>query len=254
MSAGVTKGDEMADHLQELESGLYRWTAPHPEWDPAADQLDASYQEVASHLIVGSEAAIFVDPLAPAEPVEPFWRKLDDLIAPVRDSLAVVLTLHWHERSATEFAARYAAPVYAPAGAANDIEHRPLEAYVPKRTVPTEQAEEAENEAARRPARETATPLPLGLEPFYVGRDFEAALWLPSHRALLFADVILGTQQGLRMCPEDWVRQSAGGLEPVRRELRPLLELPIRMVLTAHGPPALIGGREALQGALRAEV
>ncbi len=219
-----------------------------------ADQLDSSYQEVASHLIVGSESAVFVDPLTPSEAAEPFWRKLEDLVAPVRGSLAVVLTLHWHERSATEFAARYTAPVYAPAGAASDIEHRPLETYVPKRTEPAEGAEEAENAAAaaRHTARETAAPLPLGLEPFYVGRDFEAVLWLPSHRALLFADVILGTQQGLRMCPQDWVRKSAGGPEPVRRQLLPLLELPISKVLTAHGPPVLSGGREALQDALRA--
>ncbi|HZJ03361.1 MAG TPA: hypothetical protein VFE20_06750 [Thermoleophilia bacterium] len=136
----VVKGDEMTDHLQELEPGLYRWTAPHPDWDPVSDQLDAGYQEVASHLIVGSEAAVFVDPLAPPKPAEPFWRELDEQVAPIRDSLAVVLTLHWHERSASEFGARYAAPVYAPAGAANDIEHRPLETYVPKPTLPAEEA------------------------------------------------------------------------------------------------------------------
>ena len=226
-----------------------------------ADQLDVSYQEVASHLIVGSGSAVFVDPLAPsapAEPAETFWRKLDDLVAPVRGSLAVVLTLHWHERSAAQFAARYAAPVYAPAGAASDIEHRPLETYVPKRTQPAGEAEEPERAAkagaTRQAIRETVAALPLGLEPFYVGRDFEAALWLPSHRALLFADVILGTEQGLRMCPEDWVRKSAGGLEPVRQQLRPLLELPIGKVLSAHGPPVLSGGQEALRRALRAGV
>ena len=237
----------LAALLEQIDAGLYRWTAPHPEWDPVADQLDSSYQEVASHLIVGSESAVFVDPLAPTEPAEPFWGELDDLIAPVRGSLAVVLTLHWHERSAAEFAARYTAPVYAPAGAANEIEHRPLETYVPKRTGPAEEVAGR----AREAAREAAGPLPLGLEPFYVGRDFEAVLWLPSHRALLFADVVLSTQRGLRMCPEDWVRKSAGGLAPVRRQLLPLLELPISKVLTAHGPPLLSGGREALEDALR---
>jgi hypothetical protein len=38
----------------------------------------------------------------------------------------------------------------------------------------------------------------------------------------------------------------------LRKALRPLLELPIEMVLVSHGEPVLSGGREALAKALSA--
>jgi len=83
----------------------------------------------------------------------------------------------------------------------------------------------------------------------------ETEYWLPAFRALVVGDRVIGDGQGgLRLCPESWLR---GGARPVSlpelaRGLRPLLELPIELVLVSHGEPVLTGGREALGRALSA--
>jgi hypothetical protein len=83
----------------------------------------------------------------------------------------------------------------------------------------------------------------------------ETEYWLPAFGALVVGDrVIGGGQGGLRLCPGSWLR---GGRRPVSIAelvdgLRPLLELPIELVLVSHGEPVLTGGREALERALGA--
>ena len=52
---------------------------------------------------------------------------------------------------------------------------------------------------------------------------------------------------GLRITP--WAR-NAEGLEKTRQALLPLLDLPIEVVLPAHGSPVLSNGRDALARAL----
>ena len=59
---------------------------------------------------------------------------------------------------------------------------------------------------------------------------------------------MLGDQKGgLRITP--WARD-AEGLEKTRRALLPLLDLPIDIVLPAHGNAVLADGRDALARAL----
>ena len=57
---------------------------------------------------------------------------------------------------------------------------------------------------------------------------------------------------GLRLCPESWLGYLGSGLTlaQLRLVLRPLLELPIELVLVTHGEPVLSGGREALAEAI----
>jgi glyoxylase-like metal-dependent hydrolase (beta-lactamase superfamily II) len=89
-----------------------------------------------------------------------------------------------------------------------------------------------------------------GIRAFSADRADEVAYWLEAPRALVFGDAILGDQHGgLRLTP--WARD-AEGLERTRRALEPLLELPVEIVLTAHGEPVRANGREALARALRA--
>ena len=89
-----------------------------------------------------------------------------------------------------------------------------------------------------------------GIRAFSAERADEVAFWLEEPRAVVFGDAVLGDQKGgLRITP--WSR-NAEGLEKTRRALLPLLDLPIEVVLTAHGDPVLADGRAALARALGA--
>ena len=87
-----------------------------------------------------------------------------------------------------------------------------------------------------------------GVRAFSAERGDEVAYWLEQPRTVVFGDAILGNQAGgLRLTP--WAR-NAEGLERTRQALLTLLDLPIEIVLTAHGEPVLANGREALARAL----
>ncbi|MFL5952058.1 MAG: hypothetical protein ACJ74M_10690 [Gaiellaceae bacterium] len=87
-----------------------------------------------------------------------------------------------------------------------------------------------------------------GVRPFSAERADEVAYWLEAPRAVVFGDAVLGDNAGgLRITP--WAR-SAEGLEQTRQALLPLLELPVEVVLPAHGDAVLSNGREALARAL----
>ena len=74
-------------------------------------------------------------------------------------------------------------------------------------------------------------------------------MWLPGPRALIPGDRLLGDDDGgVRMCPPGWLRYLNPGLtyEGLREALRPLLDLPVEMVLVSHGEPVLRDGRAAI--------
>jgi hypothetical protein len=56
------------------------------------------------------------------------------------------------------------------------------------------------------------------------------------------------------LCPESWLtylpRDTRPSLAEVATRMRPLLDLPIEMVLVSHGEPVLSDGRHALARAL----
>ena len=86
-----------------------------------------------------------------------------------------------------------------------------------------------------------------------IRRAGETMVWLPGPRALVPGDRLLGDDQGgLRMCPPGWLRYLEPGLsyDELREALRPLLDLPVEMVLVSHGEPVLQGGRAAIERAL----
>jgi glyoxylase-like metal-dependent hydrolase (beta-lactamase superfamily II) len=87
-----------------------------------------------------------------------------------------------------------------------------------------------------------------GVREFSAQRADEVALWLEEPGTVVFGDAILGDQAGgLRLTP--WAKD-AEGLERTRTALLPLLDLPVEVVLPAHGDPVLEHGREALARAL----
>jgi glyoxylase-like metal-dependent hydrolase (beta-lactamase superfamily II) len=93
----------------------------------------------------------------------------------------------------------------------------------------------------------TVGALPLeGVAPFAVagaGGELETLYWLERPRTLVGGDVLLGGP--LRLCPDWWLPEELRG-EPLRASLRPLLDLPIERILTAHGEPVLECARAAL--------
>jgi glyoxylase-like metal-dependent hydrolase (beta-lactamase superfamily II) len=103
---------------------------------------------------------------------------------------------------------------------------------------------------------EPGDELPGGIECFETARDGEVAYWVPSERALVVGDVLLGagakprpTDDPLRLCPARWI---GGGKthDDLRASLRPLLELPVERVLVSHGAPVLEDGHARLAAIL----
>ncbi len=77
----------------------------------------------------------------------------------------------------------------------------------------------------------------------------ERVFWIPEHRTLVFGDVVLGRDGGLRL-PRAWIGEER--YRQVVDGLRPLLDLPVERVLVGHGEPVLSDGRPALARALEA--
>jgi hypothetical protein len=93
---------------------------------------------------------------------------------------------------------------------------------------------------------------PAEVERFDVHGAGETMYWIPEHGALVPGDRILGDRPpGLRVCPQSWMRYLDGYAQHhLRDALRPLLDLPVEMVLVSHGEPVLRDGRRRLEQAL----
>ena len=77
-------------------------------------------------------------------------------------------------------------------------------------------------------------PWPFGIEAYAGREDNDLVLWLPAVRAIVTGDSLSGSADGLGI--------QLGGRKHVTRDevverLRPLLELPVELVLPAHGEP-----------------
>jgi glyoxylase-like metal-dependent hydrolase (beta-lactamase superfamily II) len=215
-------------HVQELRPRLWRWLARHPEWEK---EPDADWDPiVACHAYVtpGGDELVLVDPLVPHDDRDRFWAALDADVAQ-HGAPQILLTVFFHERSSAEIIERY------DGGAVWADERR------------IERLEEVESPNPFR----AGDRLPGGVVAHdAVGRP-EALLWLEEHRALFAGDLIHGSDDGVRLCPDDWLVKDVTPAG-VKAALRRLLELPIELVLPAHGPPVVENGREALARALEA--
>ena len=198
----------MTTELAQIRAGLYRWTAPHPDYepDPEPDSPADWPEQVGCVAYQVPEALVLIDPLVPQE----LWPALDRLAQGRR--VAVLTTIGFHRRSRAAVAERYG--------------------------------------ASTSRARKT---LPQGVETIKIPRAGETMIWIPEHAALVPGDRILGGRDGgLRLCPDSWLGYLTSGItgSELREALRPLLQLPIELVLVSHGEPVLKGGRGALEQAL----
>jgi glyoxylase-like metal-dependent hydrolase (beta-lactamase superfamily II) len=183
--------------------------------------------DVSSVAIEDGDDLVLVDPLAPAPSGEAreFWRALDQRVREA-SRLDVVVTLHYHRRSAPDISERYAAPLWAPAGS------------VERLRVPVDQP------FAPRDA------LPGGLTAYPSGRDDELVLWHAATGAVISGDVLLGgVRKPYRVCPPSWLPDGVTRAD-VAGALGPLVELPVELLLPLHGPPVTDAAHAALAAAL----
>lgn len=215
--------------VTEIRPRLWRWTATHPDWTPEEGGEDWGEPEVASYALVEDDALVLIDPLVPGDDEERFWRALDDDVHH-HGPPQIVLTVFWHARSSQSILDRYeGARVLAPAAKAEEaIERVPsVELY------------------------ELGDTLPGGVEAKGTIHRGEAVLWIPAHRALAAGDMLLGTRDGgVRVCPDSWVGPGVTGKQ-LRDGLRPLLELPVELLLLTHGAVVTEDPLAQLDAALR---
>jgi glyoxylase-like metal-dependent hydrolase (beta-lactamase superfamily II) len=206
--------------VEQIAPHLWHWTAPHPDWKPSNRGKDGlGWDEtVSSYALVADGELVLVDPLVPSDDV---WEALDRDVE-AHGPPAIVISIHWHARSAAEIAERYpGSTIWAPPG-------------TPKGKLPSTHV------------YATGDRLPAGIEAHDLGKVKEVVLYLPSHKALVFGDVIL---DGVRICPESWL-----GKRTTRKDaadaLRPLLDKDVELLLLTHGGPIADGARERLERAL----
>jgi hypothetical protein len=96
--------------LQEVARGLWRWTAPHPEWEPPeADDSPADWaRDVGCVAYSSADTLVLIDPL-----VDDGHSELDELAAS-KPNVAVLTTIPFHARSAKELSERYNATTAVP--------------------------------------------------------------------------------------------------------------------------------------------
>jgi hypothetical protein len=199
---------------------LWRWTAPHPAWQPSSawpPGVGCVYAET-------RRAIVLVDPLVPAADEERFWTALDNDRRRYADRpVHILLTCRWHRRSADAIAKRYDADV----------------------TLV----------GSERPPQPSGSE-PQGLE----GVEFkvfnadkgwqEAVIFFRDHAAVVFGDVIEGDgAQGLRMPPEWWPPEDKRTAR-IKMELHRIFEWPFEIVIVSHGQPVLHDARATVARAL----
>jgi hypothetical protein len=174
-------------------------------------------EDVGSVAVDTGDGLVFIDPLDPPA----------DLGTPDH----VLVTIYWHDRSTKTVGAKH---VWCSRRAARPLGNRGV-------AVTDDVA---------------AGELPGGIRAFQTARAGEVVYWLPSERALVVGDVLLGagakpraTDEPLRLCPERWLGSKSH--EDLKASLRPLLELPVEQVLVSHGEPVLAAGRRVLGELLR---
>lgn len=208
--------------MRQLRPGLWHWQAPHPEWTP-----EEPWPEVVSSCAIDDGTRlVLVDPLAVP----------DELLALAgeREPL-IVLTAPWHERDTRGLIERLGAPVFTPPpDTADDLIH--------KFGITPEQAAGGSPDLAWLLAGDRAAlhlygagdRLPFGAVALLGREANDLVLWVERLGLVISGDTLVDFGRGLQI--NDWLR---GGVtrDEVADRLRPLLDLPVELVLSAHGAP-----------------
>jgi glyoxylase-like metal-dependent hydrolase (beta-lactamase superfamily II) len=157
----------------------------------------------------------------------------------------VVLTAPWHERDTQSLVERLGVPVYAPPpDTAEDLMH--------KFGITAEQAGDGSPDLVWLRAGDAGEwhpyaggdRLPFGIEAFAGREHNDMVLWVEGRNAVVCGDTLVDFGGGFEIA--SWLRAGVTR-EQVVEGLRPLLALPVEVVLPAHGTPT---DRAALERAL----
>jgi glyoxylase-like metal-dependent hydrolase (beta-lactamase superfamily II) len=189
---------------------------------------------VSSCAIDDGEHLVLFDPLAVP----------DALLSRGEREPMIVLTAPWHERDAQALVERLDAAVFAPSpDTAQDL--------IDKYGTTVEQAGEGSPDLQwlRRGGGTarwygTGDRLPLGIDAFSGRERNDLVLWIESFRAVVAGDSLVDFGTGLAL--NEGLRGDVTR-EDVLERLRPLLGLPVEVVLCAHGTPT---SRATLERAL----
>jgi glyoxylase-like metal-dependent hydrolase (beta-lactamase superfamily II) len=94
----------MMGDMEQIEAGLWRWTAPHPDWRPARKKDSAGDwpRDVGCVAVELGSELVLIDPLVDGEAQ---WTWLDERAA--GRAVHVLQTSAWHKRSRDEVLDRY---------------------------------------------------------------------------------------------------------------------------------------------------
>ena len=198
--------------VQELRTGLWWWEAEHPEWTPEDAGTEDWGPEVSSYAIDDGTRLLLIDPTAPPEQV-------DDLAS--GREVVIVLTCPWHQRDTRNLMERFGATLHMPPPDGSDPDPLPGQVF----------------RAGQR--------LPIGVEARPGMEPNDLVLWIEGQGALIAGDTLIDRGNGLEF-PADWANKGVAP-EQILETLRPLLDLPVELVLPTHGAPA---DRAALDRAL----
>jgi hypothetical protein len=201
--------------MRELRPGVWHWQSPHPDWNEEQwwPELVSSYA-----VQVGDDFLLF-DPLSVPDKLR-------------ERATAVVLTAPYHERDAR----RLGLPVHTPPADT-------WEDWVEKFDVDPDRVRgmESDDLAWLRADKGEGEgqfhglgPWPFGIHAYAGRENNDLILWLPSINVIVTGDSLSDFGEGLDI--------QLGGRKHVTRDdvvrrLRPLLDLPVELVLPAHGGP-----------------
>jgi len=197
--------------LRELAPDLWIWRMAHPDWSQ-----DAGWPPLVTSTCAESDGEVLlIDPIAPPDDEQAFWKRLD-----ARPPTVVAVLKPDHVRDVDLFVERYGARAFGPALFwRDDIPRTEL--------VPIEPDDR----------------LPGGATALYDGRGRnETPLWLAEQRTVVFADALTAPDGRLRVWATPWHERR------VLPALSELLELPFQRVIVSHGEP--VHDRAAFEQAL----
>ena len=208
-------------------TGLWRWTARHPEWHPG--EFGA---EVASFAAKADDGTLLlIDPLLPEQEPNAVLDLLDNEAG---ERVAILISVPYHVRSSEELRKRYDATIHGHKAAAKRLSSKSGFHEI-----------------------DPGATLPGGVTAYTIGkpRRHEMPLHIPSHDALVFGDAVVEVDGAVRVWASDKVDAKARRFyrERFNPTLEPLLELSFERVLVTHGRPLMDGGKRALGEALAAD-
>ncbi len=194
--------------MQELRTGVWHWQAAHPAWKPGADWGEM----VSSYAIDDGARLLLFDPLSVPDEIAERAHGRETVI---------VLTCQWHARDAEKLVERLGVTLYAPPPDEGDP--NPLDANVFR----------------------AGDRLPVGVLAFEGFEPNDLVRWVEGSRALVAGDTLIDRGNGLEL-DREWLKEGVSA-EEILEGLRPVLDLPVELVLATHGGPT---DRSALERAL----